>query len=91
MQKDVKGNMITRQERIGSFRELVLYDSVVIIVTQTSTGNQNNKKFIDELNDRMKVAEEESDILERSMEKQKRRKNRTTGPVGQDHKLYFMF
>lgn len=45
MQKDVKGNM-TAKERIGSFRELVLYDSIVIIVTQTSTGNQNKQKFI---------------------------------------------
>lgn len=46
MQKDVKGNMITSQERIGRFRELVLYDSIVlIIVTQTSTGNYNKQKI----------------------------------------------
>lgn len=41
----------------------------------------------------MKVAEGESEILEGSMEKQRKEKNKTKlqGPVGQDHKLYFTF
>lgn len=46
MQKDIKGNMITRLKRVGNFRELVLYDSIVLlIVTQTSTGNCNKQKI----------------------------------------------